>query len=84
MSHRGYEFDTSRNGKRDPSNGLLGATTDSSKVAAFLDRFISGGSDHTAETPVPVPHRWLDHFNLVQGGDYEAAAKADGANGHPV
>ena len=31
----------------------------------------------TQLSPVPVPHAWLETFNLPQGGEYETAAMAD-------
>ena len=38
--------------------------------------------DATATTPVPVPYAWLDAYvGRFGGGDYEAAARAPGANG---
>ena len=38
--------------------------------------------DATTTTPVPVPHAWLDAYvGRFGGGDYEAAARATGANG---
>ncbi len=46
---------------------------------AWLDTvaWTPAGSGVTRLSPVPVPHAWLDEFDLPIGGDYEAAAMAD-------
>ena len=52
---------------------------------AYLDEVswtgeIPGGRT-TLEGEVPVPFAWLDEYDLVKGGDYEAAATAHVSNG---
>ena len=46
---------------------------------AWLDTvsWTPGGGGVTRLSPVPVPHSYLDDFDLPIGGDYEAAAMAD-------
>jgi hypothetical protein len=44
----------------------------------------TSGNKTTSTTEDPVPYAWLDGFGLAASGDYEAAAKAIGANGVPV
>ena len=41
-----------------------------------------GGADHTATTPVPMPHAWLEKYvEAFGGGDFEVAGNAKGRNG---
>ena len=54
-----------------------------SRLQAEIIVGASGGTE-TTTTPVPVPYSWLDDFGLATDGDYEKAARADGANGRPV
>ena len=54
------------------------------KLAIAREVTVTGTLLETVTTPVPVPYIWLDQTGLVQDGDYEAAALADGVNGRPV
>lgn len=74
-----------------PEDGVLSITApntydDSDGDGMRNDREVADGSDPfdstaaTVETPVPVPHAWLDAHPAAlaaAGGDYEAAALAD-------
>ena len=64
------------------------AATNGYQDAAALRAFLDTSTAETADTPVPVPHAWLEGkagaILAAHGGDYEAAAEAEAANGWPV
>jgi hypothetical protein len=64
------------------------AATNGYQDPAALRAFLDASAAETANTPVPVPHAWLAEkapaILAANGGDYEAAAAAEAANGWPV
>lgn len=70
------------------SMGTAVAATNGYQDTEALRAFLDAAAAETANTPVPVPHAWLAEkapaILAADGGDFEAAAAAEAANGWPV